>query len=116
MKVICDISVTSAPMRSRSWTPAALFAGGAQGIWYDPQDLSTLFQDIQGTVPAMADGDPVALVRDKSGNGLDMSQTLASKRPVLRRSGALAWLEFDPHACNGAFHLDRACTFDHHCF
>ena len=27
----------------------ALFANGEQGAWYDPSDLSTMFQDASGT-------------------------------------------------------------------
>ena len=48
------------------FTPARLYASGAEGPWYDPSDLSTLFQDAAGTTPANSPGDPVALVLDKS--------------------------------------------------
>lgn len=61
------------------WTPGAtiiaatfeqrmkkLFANGEQGFWYDPNDLSTMFQDAGGTVPVTAVGQPVGLVLDKS--------------------------------------------------
>ncbi|PIE10063.1 MAG: hypothetical protein CSA72_10645, partial [Rhodobacterales bacterium] len=36
--------------------------------WYDPSDLSTLFQDAAMTIPVTADGDPVGAVQDRSGN------------------------------------------------
>lgn len=44
----------------------ALFADGKQGVWFDPSDKSTLFQDAAGTVPVTKDGDPVGLILDKS--------------------------------------------------
>ena len=43
----------------------ALFANGEQGVWYDPSDLSTLYQDAAGTSPVTAVGQPVGLVLDK---------------------------------------------------
>lgn len=43
-----------------------LFAAGEQGVWYDPSDLSTLFQDSAGTVPVTAVEQPVGLMLDKS--------------------------------------------------
>lgn len=45
---------------------AGLFAEGEQGAWYDPSDLSTLFQDAYGTTPVTAVGQPVGLILDKS--------------------------------------------------
>lgn len=44
---------------------AALFAQGQAGAWYDPTDLSTLFQDSTGTTPVTATGQPVGLMIDK---------------------------------------------------
>ena len=49
-----------------NFNPLSLFAGGKQGVWYDPSDKSTLFQDVAGTVPVTKDGDPVGLMLDKS--------------------------------------------------
>ena len=46
--------------------PKSLFTEGNQGVWYDPSDKSTLFQDAAGTVPVTKDGDPVGLILDKS--------------------------------------------------
>jgi hypothetical protein len=72
---------------------ASLFAG-VQGAWYDPSDLTSMFQDSAGTTPAAVDS-PVGLLRDKSGKGNHASQATASKRPTLRQAGALYYLEFD---------------------
>lgn len=48
-----------------AWNPRALFALGEQGVIYDPNDLSTLFQDAAGTIPVTAAGQPVGLMLDK---------------------------------------------------
>lgn len=64
------------------WTPSAtilgstsktlnqiiksLFANNEQGFAYDPNDLSTMYQDAAGTIPITAVGQPVGLTLDKS--------------------------------------------------
>jgi hypothetical protein len=53
-------------MRSGGFSPASLFAGGAEGAWFDPSDLTTLFQDSAGTTPVTAAGQPVGRMLDKS--------------------------------------------------
>lgn len=74
----------------------ALFASGESGIWYDPSDFATLFQDSAGTTPVTAVGQPVGLVLDKSGRGSHASQSSAALRPVLRQDGTgHYYLEFD---------------------
>jgi len=96
MKVICDISVTSGRNRSRQgWHPGYLFRGGAQGAWFDPSDMSMMFQDVAGTTPVAADGDPVGLMMDKSGNGNHATQSVSAARPIYRTDGTLHWLEHD---------------------
>lgn len=77
------------------WTPASLFQNGEAGAWYDPSDLTTLFQDAAGTTPVTADGDPVGLMMDKSGNGQSVAQTASTRRPTYRTDGTKHWLEFD---------------------
>ncbi len=44
----------------------SMFKAGEQGFAYDPNDLSTLYQDAAGTIPVTAAGQPVGLVLDKS--------------------------------------------------
>lgn len=44
----------------------SLFANGEQGFVFDPNDLSTMFQDAAGTIPVTGAGQPVGLVLDKS--------------------------------------------------
>ena len=64
------------------FTPASLFAGSEEGVWYDPSDLSTLFQDAAGTTPVTAAADPAGLTLDKSGNDNHASQATAARRPT----------------------------------
>ena len=52
-----------------SFTPAYLFAAGVDGVWYDPSDFSTMFQDAAGTTPVTAVGQPVGRILDKFGRG-----------------------------------------------
>jgi lysophospholipase L1-like esterase len=77
-----------------AWTPANLFASGQKGGWYDPSDLSTMFQDTAGTTPVTADGQSVARINDKSGNGINLFQPTAGTRPIYKTDGTLRWLEF----------------------
>ena len=44
----------------------SLFANNEQGFAYDPNDLTTLYQDAVGTIPVKAVGQPVGLMLDKS--------------------------------------------------
>lgn len=55
----------------------ALFAAGEQGVWYDPSDLTTLFQDAAGTIPVTAVEQPVGLMLDKS-KGLALGPELVT--------------------------------------
>jgi hypothetical protein len=43
-----------------------LFSNNEQGFFYDPNDLSTMYQDAAGTVPVTAAGQAVGLMLDKS--------------------------------------------------
>lgn len=74
----------------RKWVPplteqirSLLFGSGQQGAWYDPSDLSTLFQDSAGTVPVTAMEQPVGRMLDLSGNGNHAFQATTTKRGVV---------------------------------
>lgn len=54
------------PLTGLSSMVKTLFSAGEQGVWYDPSDFSTMFQDAAGTVPVTAVGQPVGLILDKS--------------------------------------------------
>lgn len=78
------------------FSPGLLFAGGVVGAWFDPSDISTLFQDTAGTTPITAAGQTVALMRDKSGNGFHATQATAAKRPTYQvATNGLGVLGFD---------------------
>lgn len=64
------------------FSPATLFAAGEPGGWYDPSDLSTMFQDSAGTTPVTATGQTVARINDKSGRGNHLTQATAASRPI----------------------------------
>ena len=64
MNLSIGLSLTR-PSGPLGFNPASLFANGEEGAWYDPSDLSTLFQDTAGATPAGV-GDPVGLILDKS--------------------------------------------------
>lgn len=74
---------------------SVIFRSGELGIWYDPSDLSTMFKDVAGNQPVTKSGDSVALLRDKSGNGYNATQSILSNRPKYRTDGVSHWLEFD---------------------
>lgn len=58
-----------------------LFASNEVGFAYDPNDLSTMFQDAAGTVPVTAVGQLVGLVLDKS-KGLTLGAELFNDSTV----------------------------------
>ena len=72
-----------------AWSPADLYLSGEVGAWYDPSDLSTMFNDSAGTTPVATPGtvadsaNPVGLIQDKSGNGHHASQSTSTARPLL---------------------------------
>ena len=79
-----------------AFDPASLFSSGEQGVWYDPSDFSTMFQDSAGTTPVTAVGQPVGKILDKSGRGNHASQSTAAARPVLQQDGnGKYYLAFD---------------------
>lgn len=59
------------------FTPKDLFRSGEVGVWYDPSDLTTLYQDTTGTTPVTAAGQSVALMLDKS-KGLTLGPELVT--------------------------------------
>lgn len=57
--------------------PSSLFTTGVNGAWYDPSDLSTLYQNAAGTTPVTAMEQPVGLMLDKS-KGLVLGSELVT--------------------------------------
>lgn len=69
MKVVTDLSVTSAPARARhGWHPGWLFRGGAQGVWLDPAAFGTAFVEHFGQTPVGATDQRLGLLLDRSKN------------------------------------------------
>ena len=91
---------------ARAWSPADLVSLGA---WYDPSDLTTMFQDAAGTTPVTAAGQPVGLILDKSGNGYHASQSTSTARPLFQVDGSghcyLAFDGVDDYLNTGAIDL-----------
>lgn len=61
-------SVLAGQLNNLTQLIKSLFANSEQGFAYDPNDLTTLYQDTAGTVPVTAVGQPVGLMLDKSKN------------------------------------------------
>jgi len=56
---------------------------GNNGAWFDPEDMSTMFQDAAGTTPVTALEQPVGKWLDKSGNNYHAAQPITASRPTL---------------------------------
>jgi hypothetical protein len=69
--------------RHYPYSVSSLFANNEIGVWYDPSDFSTLFQNSAGTTPVTAVEQPVGKMLDKSGRGNHATQATSTKRPVL---------------------------------
>lgn len=65
-----------------NWIPNSLFALAEPGAWYDPSDLTTLFQDNLGVTPVTAPGQTVGRILDKSGRGNHATQATLAQRPI----------------------------------
>lgn len=98
-----------------------LFGSSEQGAWYDPADLSTLFQDTAGTTPVTAVEQAVALMLDKSGRGNHAIQATSTKRPVLsarvnlfqKSQADAAWIgagSTPPVVANNVSYLGESCA------
>lgn len=87
----------------------SLFANNEQGFAYDPNDLTTMYQDAAGTIPVTGVGQPVGLMKDKSGRGNHARQTVSASRPILRQNITTGanYLEFD-----GSDDFLRAASID----
>lgn len=79
-----------------TFDPLSLFSQAQAGAWYDPSDLSTMFQDTAASVPVTAAGQAVARINDKSGNVRHLTQSTAARCPTYEVAGnGKAHLLFD---------------------
>ena len=74
-----------------------LFANNEQGFFYDPNDLSTMWQDQAKLLPVTGEGQPVWHILDKSGNNNHAFATSSATRPILQRNATTGayYLAFD---------------------
>lgn len=70
------------------FSPLSLFAAGEQGAWYDPSDLTSMFQDAAGTTQVTAMEQPVGLLLDKS-KGLTPGPEIVTNGDFI--GGATGW-------------------------
>ena len=63
-----------------------IFRNGEQGFFYDPNDLSTMWQDQAKLLPVTSEGQPVWHILDKSGNNNHAFATSSATRPILRQN------------------------------
>lgn len=89
----------AAPPSPPSYDPAALFALGEDGMFYDPQSINTLWQDAAGTVPVTSDGQLVARIDDRSGNGYHLIQSNPANQYVYRAVDGVKWLDSGNRQC-----------------
>lgn len=83
MKIVCDVSVSGrSPRGSGGFSPLSLLPAGSAGVWFDPTDRLTLFQDSAGTVPVTSFGQPVGRILDRGPNALHAVQVNANARPT----------------------------------
>lgn len=79
-----------------TFSPLSLFSASEPGFWYDPSDLTTMFQDTAGATPVTTPGQTVARINDKSGRGNNATQATAASRPTYQVDGnGFAHLSFD---------------------
>jgi len=86
------------PLEERfNFNPLTYFLySGIDGAWFDPEDMSTMYQDAAGTIPVTAVGQPVGKVLDISGNGNHATQSITAYRPALMQDiYGHYYLEFD---------------------
>lgn len=84
MKIITDISVTSARMK-HVWSPAQLFSSGASGFWFEPRLASGLTQDAGGTEPVNSAGDSIGNIAQRFTDGPVGTQQNVVARPKWAR-------------------------------
>lgn len=73
------------------FSPSSLFAASEPGVWLDPSDFSTMFQDSAGTTPVTAVEQPVGLMLDKS-KGLVLGSELVTNGDF--SGGTTGWIAF----------------------
>lgn len=89
--------------------PATLFEGGVRGAWIVPEP-ALRFQAANATTIAVAEGDPLGAIVDKSGNGINATQSVEADRPLLGLNPA----RFIVNKSNRNLQLDFGSSFSGH--
>lgn len=91
------------------FSPKRLFANNEPGVWYDPSDLTTLFQDTAGTTPVTAPGQTVGLMLDKS-KGLTLGPELVTNGTF--DTNISGWSDFNATSAwaSGAISVSHGAT------
>jgi hypothetical protein len=108
MQVGISLGITG-NRRAGGFSPNVLFAGGEAGDWFDPSDLSRMWQDTAGATPVTADGQTVARIDGQRGV-VSLRQSDAAKRPAYKTSAGLHWLQFD--GTNDSFSSAASVSID----
>ena len=75
--IALPVSLRGQLLSGSRFNPVSLFSAGEQGIWLEPSDLTTMFQDRAGTTPVTTPGQTVGLRLDKS-KGLVLGSELVT--------------------------------------
>jgi hypothetical protein len=98
--IALPVSLRGQLLSGSRFSPLSLFAASEPGVWYDPSDLTTMFQDTAGTTPVTTPGQTVALLLDKSkglvlgtelGNAALLDKRPATDGTVTRSSGIITF-------------------------
>ena len=105
--IAIPLSLRGQLLSGSRFEPSRLFSANEPGVWYDPSDLSTMFQDRAGTIPVTAPGQSVGKRLDKSGRGnhavanSDAARGIYGIEPLGGRRNLLTYTEqFDNAAWN----------------
>ena len=90
---------------TNAWDFSPLFISGLVA-WWDFSDVASLWKDTARTDPVTADGDAIAGVADKSGNGYHLSQATVGARPTYKVANGLPVARFD-----GGDYLEKTSGF-----
>lgn len=92
-----NLAIRTLSLYRTSVTPTAPNNISGLDIWYDANDISTLFQDNAGSTPVTANNDAVGMLKDKSGNARHVTQATGTKKPLYKTGiqNGLPALQFD---------------------
>lgn len=103
------------PPPSGPFSPADLFASGEIGVWIDPSDDATCFQDVAMETPA-GNGDPVRVILDKSGNAKHLTASSDAERPTRVEAGGVWYLDATTHSLDAIAFSSTLAQPLYYCF